>query len=371
MSFTNVLRRTAHRWAWDFVARDLDGSLTGTANAVVVSNTSITYGDSRCTVNDAYVGGIVCMDTLGWIRFAFNKAKPDAFLVKITNQANDTDTTPLLHKRLTRKDGYMVDLEANQTYKLEFSDAYRPTNASYSATMSGFGPYDYIIIELDLLVEPDRVFALDGVQSSTPLTASNNNGDWYWDNVTDTLSYILNNNNPDSPYEDYNYNFQVYKCRYANCTPPQPNLVIDQAKPPTQRPTSAVKFWSRNDTWATVLIDGEIKNRTPVFNESVVIPQNTWVVLDVVVPELLTLEIQGVLEFDDTLDNSLAAKVIFINGGYLIAGWEDVPFNHSLTISLTGVKGEPEFYLPDETSIGLKAIGLVTFFFEFLFVPRL
>jgi hypothetical protein len=230
----------------------------------------------------------------------------------------------------------MVDLEANQTYTLALNNAPDPTNVSFTGTMYGFKPHDYIIIRLELLLKPDRVFIMDGAESPTPLTSDNNNGDWHWDNTTNPskpfFSFILNYKEVHNLYKDWDFAFNVFKCRYANCT--QPVSLSLSRMPPNSRP-SQFRLWSSNQTWASVFINGEIKNRTPVFNESVVIPQNTWVVVDIPLPELLTIEIQGVLEFDDTLDNKLAAQVIFINGGYLIAGWKNSSFNHTLEISLT------------------------------------
>ena len=55
---------------------DLDGSLTGTVGAVVVSATNMTAGDVRCSTSNSYLNGSVCIQTTDWIRFAFKDANP-------------------------------------------------------------------------------------------------------------------------------------------------------------------------------------------------------------------------------------------------------------------------------------------------------
>ena len=88
----NVKYKTLHRWNWDFVIKDLDGSLSGKPGNVVVSRTSITDGDNRCSVNPSFNQGAVCSNTLDWIRFAFDNTVPSiSFSINITNSKNYTD----------------------------------------------------------------------------------------------------------------------------------------------------------------------------------------------------------------------------------------------------------------------------------------
>ena len=124
LKFDNVKYRTLHRWAWDSVLVDLDGSLTGgSAGDVVVSATNITMNDPRCKSAQAlsstnpFDGGIACHGTSNWVRFAFNNVVPNlAELVDIQNQNGNVDVSPNLGKRLTHPKGFMMDLEINQTY---------------------------------------------------------------------------------------------------------------------------------------------------------------------------------------------------------------------------------------------------------------
>ena len=181
--------------------RDLDGSLTGTSNAVVVSDSTIAQGDSRCSANSNNVFGAVCVNTTDWLRFAFNDANPyDPLFINITNEANYMDISPKLHKRLTHVWGFMAALEANQVYMIEFQYAEMPTNISYDAGMYGLKTGQWIVIKHRLNTQPDRVvftsYAGTGVpsaeESNYPLNSSSPLGSWYWENSTFTLSYILN-----------------------------------------------------------------------------------------------------------------------------------------------------------------------------------
>ena len=364
MSFSNVQYKTLHRWNWDVVMKDLDGSLTGKAGSVVVSETNITDADSRCSLNKAYNGGTICSNTNNWIRFAFKKAVPDlAVLIDITNYKNVTDLSPLLDKRLTHTKGFMVALEAGQTYEINFDGASYPTNISYTGTFYGLKPNEYLIIKHQMRELPDQVVVFDNlaVQSLNPLTMSKNgNGDWYWENSTRTLSYIIHNKAGVLPLLDVPVTFNARKCRYTNCQiPTQPYLTA----PATSRPTTAL-FWSNITTWlsAYMIRSGQVvsdQTSLPQNSDSIQIPSGVWVVVDIDLPILTRIQIDGVLEFNDSLDYTLSADDIFINGGQLIIGWENQPFTHNINIIITGDRSLQSVILPNGfDSMGAKAIGV-------------
>jgi hypothetical protein len=84
-----------------------------------------------------------------------------------------------------------------------------------------------------------------------------------------------------------------------------------------------------------------------------------FVVVDVPLPKLKVLRIEGGLELDAGIDHYLEVEVIFINGGQLIVGWEDKPILRNVSIVLTGEKSSPAFTLPDGlTKMGGKSIGV-------------
>jgi hypothetical protein len=337
---------------------DLDGSLTGRSGNVVVSATNITNGDPRCQVSESYFNGTVCSQTTDWIRFAFNNANPDLPVkIDIKNSRGDVDVGPLLKKRLTHPAGYMTALEANQIYEITFEEASYPTNISYTGTFYGLKPNQYLIIKHKMNKKPDQVTVYSALATESPDQLSiDTNADWNWDNNTRTLSYIVHNKQGKLPFFDAVVSFDAKKCRFSNCQlPTQPSLKV----PATKRPDSAI-YWSNETTWQSALVIGQLSPlNLPADYNSVIIPDGIWVVVDIALPILTRIQIEGVLEFDDTKDNKLVVDEIFINGGQLIIGWEDQPFNHNMEIELTGNKASVEFILPNGfDSMGTKAIGV-------------
>ncbi|CAF0814130.1 unnamed protein product, partial [Brachionus calyciflorus] len=366
LKFINVQTRTLHRWDWDLVYDDLDGSLTGSTNNVVVYNNNFTANNPNCTTDSRFINGTICKNTKGWIRFAYNNLDPsNVARTNVTNYAGQMATTPKLLKRLTHKLGFMTVLEANQEYLFEFDDALYPTNVSYSSGFYNVEVGKWIIIKHRLWKKPDRVYFGSALQleSFIPLTNSMQTGSWHWDNTTQFLSYIINNKNI-APFADYDVQFNAYVCRYVGCEPPiPPGFKL----PVTERPANAL-FWSNIATWsfAEPGWGGYVGTKAagasyelPRDGQSVKIPDGKYVVVDTKLPILKYLQIEGVLEFDNGLNHTLNAEMIFINGGQLIIGWEKDPILNNVEIILRGRKDSLNFQLPDGMSkIGGKGIGV-------------
>ena len=184
------------RWDWDFIFKDLDGSLTGAANSVAVSANNITLNNPNCQLDMSYDTGMNCVDKKGWIRFAFMNVNP--LLVKLTNISdanNQWVSVPFRGKRLTHIPGFMVALEANQTYTMVFDQALYPTNISYDGAFYNVLPGQYLIIQHIMHKKPDRVSygnaLLNAVESLIPIRPSSSQGSWHWENSTNTLRYLL------------------------------------------------------------------------------------------------------------------------------------------------------------------------------------
>lgn len=156
--------------------------------------------------------------------------------------------------------------------------------------------------------------------------------------------------NRQSVLADFAINLNVYKCRYGPCVSPvNPNSKL----PLTKRP-STVFYWSNLTTWTS------FQKTAPQANESVLIPEGKYVIVDCVLPRLNVLRIDGYLELDQSMDHKLQANIIFINGGQLIIGWETNPMLTNVEIVLTGNKASADYKLPNElpSVIGNKAIGV-------------
>lgn len=336
------------------IYRDLDGSLTGQINSVIVYNNNLTMANPNCRTAPLFINGTVCVNTNGWIRFAFNNLKPDLAILANFSNNNQMATIPKLAKRLTHLKGFMAALEANKEYLFEFDQALYPTNISYTAGFYNVEANKYVIIKHRMSKKPDRVLfgALAASETLTALTSSSKTGEWYWDNSTLTLSYIISNSEGLQPFNDYTISFDAYKCRYAGCLPPiQPGYKL----PVTSRPLDAL-YWSNISTWS---FTESRAFRLPVDFESVKIPDGKYIVVDCTLPIMKYLQIEGVLEFDNKIDHRLEVEIIFINGGQLIIGWENDPILTNVEIVLKGEKDSIDFYLPDgQSKIGGKGIGV-------------
>ena len=180
------------RWDWDFIFKDLDGSLTGAANSVAVSANNITMNNPNCQLDNSYEAGMNCLDKQGWIRFAFMNLNPMA--VKLANISDSNDqwvSVPFRGKRLTHIPGFMVALEGNQMYTMVFDQALYPTNVSYDGAFYNVLPGQYLIMQHIMHKKPDRVTLgnslLNAGESLIPITSNSAQGNWYWENSTSTL----------------------------------------------------------------------------------------------------------------------------------------------------------------------------------------
>jgi hypothetical protein len=71
LTFNNVNKRTLHRWNWDLIYHDLDGSLSssGLPGDVIVSKDNLTLNNPNCKESSFFNNGLVCSNTKTWIRF--------------------------------------------------------------------------------------------------------------------------------------------------------------------------------------------------------------------------------------------------------------------------------------------------------------
>lgn len=352
MKFYNVKYKTVHRWDWDFIYHDLDGSTTGLPNSVIVYKDNITQNRPYCRADSSYINGTVCAYTTGWIRFAFKELNPNSvILVNYSDTQHQMASIPYKAKRLTHKPGFMSALEANQSYTFTLDEAPFPTNLSYTSGFYAILPGQWLIISHQLLRKPDRVSfgAFNAIESFTPLTSTSPCGSYYYDNSTGHLSYMISNGANVSPFIDYDISFSAIKCRYLYCI--EPTQPADRL-PIKSRPSNAF-FWSNIDTWYVAQASSSKKKRQtagvslPQDYDDILIPENVYVVVDTDLPKIRRLQIDGYLELDNERDHDLAADIIFINGGQLIIGWESNPILKNVNIRLTGYKDSLNYLLPD------------------------
>ncbi|CAM4838655.1 unnamed protein product, partial [Rotaria magnacalcarata] len=342
LSFTNVTNRGNFRWQYDGLYLDEDGSLSNVAGAMILSPDGLWNTSTLCSPTPNFLNAVTCPASLGnWIRFAFNNANLDTsgqFLF-ITDSTNSNQAVvPSLHKRLTHPNGYMMDLLTNRVYTFSFQNANTSVNLSYTGVVYNLVPGDYLIVQHGIEFMPDQVYTISSTsmayQSSIPLSgATSNNGDWHYDNNTSLFSYIVKNPSSNTVFIDVKLVLNVIKCQYPNCQPPiQPGLQL----PATTRPANAL-YWSNDSDWYFATQGyGGYGSVKPGNNTNIYIPFGIWLVVDYPLPHILSLRIDGVLEFEQGMNNILTADSILINGGQLIVGWPNNPLNSSVDIVITG-----------------------------------
>ncbi|KAM4026998.1 fibrocystin-L isoform 2-T2 [Anomaloglossus baeobatrachus] len=376
IQYFNSPNKVGFRWEHEVVLIDTDGTLTGQIGGKVVPASGL-LDPSQCSQSSDWSAGFpgyVCNSSISFHRLAFNNPSPSSLLGKDVVMSNSfgSSVVPFLQKRLTHKPGWMALLPNANTFNWYFSNVDFITNISYTSTFYGFKSEDYVLISHNLTQKPDMFKIIDVRNGSTqPLSWSNNsNGDWYFNNDTTTLTYLVSGKRKlrrravagalDTTMSNTNVNLVVYQCYFKDCIPPPP---------PTQAPVSpTVKYlWSNHSFWES---SPENNYTVPTEGSNVVIPPGKWVIADIQVPSLYKLTIYGVLEMRNLTDNStssavstfkttvLSATYIFIQGGKLTGGTKDNPFQGELHIILRGNHSTPELPLPDGPNQGSKVLGV-------------
>ncbi|CAF0819146.1 unnamed protein product [Rotaria sp. Silwood1] len=363
LSFVNVQNRGNFRWQYDALYQDEDGSLSSVVGGIVLSPDGLWNTSSACTRTPNFLNAITCPSSLGkWIRFAFNKANLGANgeVLNVYDTSNHHTVVLNLGKRLTHPIGYMMNLLTNQTYYFQFQNANSSVNLSYIGVVYDIAPGTYLIIRHSVAYVPDRVNTISATTltspSATPLTSASNNGDWYYDNSTNIFSYIVKNPSSNTALIDVSVNLNVIKCRYPNCeSPPQPGLEL----PATARPADAL-YWSNDSHWSFASEGyGGYGSVKPSDNTNIYIPRGIWLVVDYPLPRILSLRIDGVLEFEQGMNNTLNVDSILINGGQLIVGWPNNPLQSYVDIVITGSSSVNVLLPNDAGSVGPRVIGVL------------
>ncbi|XP_063041153.1 fibrocystin-L-like [Engraulis encrasicolus] len=390
IQYFNSPNKAGFRWEHEVNLLDMDGTLTGTAGSVVVPASGL-LDPSRCVSGSEWsVGfpGVVCQPGITFHRLSFNKPTPTSLEGNPAVFSNSFGSSTVLHmkKRMTHPLGWMIMLPSGQTYRWHFAGGAQLTNISYSSAFYGFKPDEYIIINHNLTQAPDSIYVMDKRNASAALLshAANINGDWYLDKATNNLYYIISGKNShshshshsggrwkgsssvDPARQDRKVDFKVFNCFFPNCIPPTPAPPATLPPRPSRRPANFIK-WSNNSFW---LHSAENNFKVPKEGSDVVIPIGQWVVLDGSTPALNRLTVQGVLEVPNDMNSTssrsarsttpvvLDATYISIQGGRLIAGWADEPYEGELHIVLRGTHYTPNWLLPNGPNQGSKVLGV-------------
>uniref|UniRef100_A0AAQ5X4Y6 Polycystic kidney and hepatic disease 1 (autosomal recessive)-like 1 n=1 Tax=Amphiprion ocellaris TaxID=80972 RepID=A0AAQ5X4Y6_AMPOC len=373
IQYVNSPNKAGFRWEHEVQLIDTDGSLTGNINHKVVPMSPL-LDPAHCSQSAEWsVGfpGAVCDHTVDFHRLAFNNPSPSSLKAKdvILTNSHGTSVIPFLKKRMTHKFGWMALLPSGQTYNWYFDNVDQVTNITYSGKFYGFKPDQFVIINHNFTQSPDSFRIIDRRNGSSSLLSfsSNKNGDWYFNNSTNDLYYIVSGktnqrrrrSSVDRLMLDVGINFAVYRCFFPKCIRPPPPPPATIAPLPDRRPDDFI-LWSNASFWNS---SAENNNTVPAEGADVVVPPGMWVVLDVDTPRLNKLTVIGVLEIPDSINTSMTAGDVFVSaavsqGGQLIAGSDSEPYRGELEIRLRGNHKTPDWPLPNGPNQGSKVLGV-------------
>ena len=229
------------------------------------------------------------------------------------------------------------------------TDAVQSCNISVSSNS--------IVSQLNSAIEYDTSLT-PLVYTFTPITGGTGGGTILtiygtgFQNVIDNFQYVKVG---DANCTILNWNDSVIICRtgsyHTNRQATVSVFVTNVGFAETSEQTYAyIDRWSSNYTWGGT--------SPPREGETVFIPKQYIVLLDLSPPPLNLILIEGELIFEDSLDISLQAKYIVVNGGYMQIGTEENPFLHKATITLYGNILDPEIPLYGAKVLAVRQGGL-------------
>ena len=339
------------QWTYEHVHRDLDGSLTGVVNGSLLPHTDL-LPTNRCSIHQASssatINGSLCDDSIDFVRIAVHSVSPSSIRTRtlfLTNQYG-TSSVDYVITRLTGPSGYMAIIPKAYEHYIQWDEGGHISNISYSMIVSGLEEDEYFLISRNYIQPVDGVIINGDEQNSSdvfPNPDIHNTGTWHLrnpDNSTYIVTYLIKGQ-PNGA--QFNVNFLTFRCFYVNCIVPTP--------PPTLPPGALnTTNWSDNSTWEN--------GRLPEEGDSITINRSQHVMIDIPIPRLAGITIDGILELLDELNHTIEADYILINGGRLIAGSPENPFRNMATFVLHGNQRSPEVLLPPRGVLGAKAIGV-------------
>uniref|UniRef100_A0AAV2K2L6 G8 domain-containing protein n=1 Tax=Knipowitschia caucasica TaxID=637954 RepID=A0AAV2K2L6_KNICA len=382
ITYHNTPNKAGFRWEHEVQLLDMDGTLTGHKNYKVVPTSGL-LDPAHCSQSPDWsvaFNGSVCDDSVNFHRLAFNNPLPSSIAGHDTLLSNQFggSSVPYMKKRMTHTLGWMALLPSDMTYMWSFDDAEHITNISYTATFYGFKPSEFVIIGHNFTQSPDRFHVVDNRNgSAAPLSFSQNqNGDWYFHKEDNSLYYMVSGKtseprskgSADPSLSDVDVQLKVYRCFYPQCIAPTPPPPATLPPLPNKRPDNFIR-WSDASFWTS---SSDNNNTVPAEGADVVIPTGQWVVLDDSTPALNRLTVNGVLEIPDDLSSNsssrrrrstdgpvvIEATHIMIQGGRLVAGSPQAPFEGELHLRLRGNHLTPDWPLPEGPNLGSKALGV-------------
>jgi len=349
---------------------DLDGSLGGVADSMIVRSYPSVVWPDVCTVlpNTGYTDSVRCGGNGSDVRIRrmqLENVSPGQLYYTDLDVISDAGTGSFYFLPLDTSGWvFPVVTGTNRTYSLDWADSGHTTTRTMSLT-SGRIAYLQETIGNPLINE-DVIIRNDLRYSHT----------WDYDPYSFVVQYNyvtrwvpINHTNPmltigNARYENYTFDVLLTN-KGASLTTSNPFGVSTAAKlcPPRGCPVPPVPnpgvplLWSKKSSWSTN------NYKVPTAGQAVTISADMWIVMDISPPNLGCITINGKLTFLSNASHprtlTLAVQCIKLWGTMEILGEDNNTFVGQATVIVNGAKGaSPPVTMGEGNFVGSKVISV-------------
>ncbi|KAK9411062.1 fibrocystin [Crotalus adamanteus] len=297
------------------ILKDLDGSLTGQPGSQILPSLDILPDSCRTIVNASQaVNASCCFANVTFHRMSLSLKFPIfSSNLTVTNSHNKVITVNYVSDTLSNANGWMGLLLDQEIYTLSFSSPLLQRNLQYIATFDNFAVGNYLLLEHEGLPVHSQVTVLCGRRQGLLLQAIPSHRhhkacDSFFNKKTKKLTYLVTGKGL------IQVTFKVEDIFPLSEPGPVPSF-----SPPIFR-------WSLAESWNDVTMgwggyNKSIPSADEDVNEDVIILPNRTILVDMNLPPLRGLYIQGTLEFSLNTSHLLSvACIVIAAGGVLKVG---------------------------------------------------
>ncbi|KAM3851012.1 fibrocystin [Vipera latastei] len=290
------------------ILKDLDGSLTGQPGSQILPSLDILPDSCRRIANASQaVSASCCFANVTFHRMSLGLKFPIlSSNLTVTNSHNKVITVNYVSDTLSNANGWMSLLLDQEIYTLSFSSPLLQRNLQYIATFDNFAVGNYLLLEHEGLAVHSQVTVLCGRRQGLLLQANPSHRhhkgcDWFFNKKTKKLTYLVTGKGL----------IQV-------------TFKVEDIFPLSEPVTFAKSLlrWSLAESWNDVTKGwGGYNKSIPSADEDVIILPNRTILVDMNLPPLRGLYIQGTLEFSLNTSHLLSvACIVIAAGGVLKVG---------------------------------------------------
>ncbi|XP_026538321.1 fibrocystin [Notechis scutatus] len=293
------------------ILKDLDGSLTGQPGSQILPSLDILPDSCRTIVNASQaVSASCCFGNVIFHRMSIGLKSPIfSSNLTVTNSRNKVITVNYVSDTLSNANGWMSLLLDQEIYTLSFNSPLLQRNLQYIATFDNFAVGNYLLLEHEGLPVHSQVTVFCGRRKGSLLQAVPSHSlhkgcDWFFNKKTNKLTYLVTGRGL------IQVTFKV-----EDIFPLSEQDRVSSFSPPIFR-------WSLAESWNDVAKGwGGYNKSIPSAGEDVIILPDRTVLVDMNLPPLRGLYIQGTLEFSLNTSHLLSvACIVIAAGGVLKVG---------------------------------------------------